>query len=109
MTRACVVEACESETRGAQGMCNAHYLRWRKHKHGDPMVDGWEVRRWDLVDKNGPLFNDRGPCWLWTGRKTADGYGRVQVAGRQKMVHRWSYELLVGPVPDGLELDHLCR
>jgi len=49
-------------------------------------------------------------CWLWTrtvvGQK---GYGRFVWQGRGTLAHRVSYELHVGPVPDGLELDHLCR
>ena len=47
-------------------------------------------------------------CWLWTGR-THDGYGYVSWAGRNRRVHRLMYELLVGPIPDGLHIDHLCR
>ncbi len=39
----------------------------------------------------------------------ADGYGRPRVDGRRVMAHRAVYEILVGPIPDGLELDHLCR
>lgn len=46
-----------------------------------------------------------GGCWTWTGALTAQGYGRF----RGRVAHRRLYELLVGPVPDGLELDHLCR
>ena len=47
-------------------------------------------------------------CWVWEGA-TADGYGRINVAGRLNLTHRVSYELFVGPVPAGLTLDHLCR
>jgi len=47
-------------------------------------------------------------CWLWTGSKTR-GYGNVGHKGRNVYAHRLTYELLVGPIPPGLELDHLCR
>lgn len=50
-----------------------------------------------------------GDCWIWTGHKNRCGYGRLTVDGRRIAAHRLAYELLVGPVPDGLELDHLCR
>lgn len=53
-------------------------------------------------------FSDTG-CWLWQGAAGPNGYGGVRVNGRQLSAHRRSYELLVGPIPDGLELDHLCR
>lgn len=47
-------------------------------------------------------------CWNWTGRKTHDGYGRTEHQGAT-YVHRISYELFVGPIPQGYEVDHLCR
>lgn len=48
-------------------------------------------------------------CWEWTGAKTASGYGKVLTFRSIRAAHRVLYELLVGPVPEGLELDHLCR
>src|SRR5687767_12328790 len=53
---------------------------------------------------------DRTPtCWLWTGYVAPHGYGRVRYQGKQYGVHRLMYALLVGPIPEGLQLDHLCR
>lgn len=53
-------------------------------------------------------------CWLWTAAVSREGYGvfgAERVGGRNRFVHshRYAYELLVGPIPDGLHLDHLCR
>jgi hypothetical protein len=48
-------------------------------------------------------------CIVWTGGKNDQGYGHVNVNGRRIYVHRLSYELHVGPIPDGLVIDHLCR
>lgn len=48
-------------------------------------------------------------CWKWTGPVLATGYGRIMANGRMVYVHRLVYEHFIGPVPDGLELDHLCR
>lgn len=45
-------------------------------------------------------------CWLWLGTLDNKGYGRI---GRGSLAHRVAYELVVGPIPEGLELDHLCR
>lgn len=50
-----------------------------------------------------------GGCWLWTATKNNKGYGQFSSRGRMMLAHRWAYELFVGAVPDGLELDHLCR
>jgi hypothetical protein len=48
-------------------------------------------------------------CWLWTA-STQRGYGAFAVrAGKLIRAHRFSYELLVGPIPEGLVIDHLCR
>ena len=48
-------------------------------------------------------------CWLWTGYKNEKGYGRFQFKGRFTASHRVAYELLVGSIPGGMEIDHLCR
>lgn len=60
-------------------------------------------RFWNKVDVGHPLG-----CWVWTAWKD-DGYGRIDVDGRGVMAHRWSYQALVGPIPEGMQLDHLCR
>ena len=48
-------------------------------------------------------------CWHWTGWSSRDGYGRFQVRTKGPMAHRFGYEMLVGPIPEGLTLDHLCN
>lgn len=72
-------------------------------------------RLWAKVDKNGPIpaaRPDLGPCWQWTSRPDGKGYGQINAGKRPtKMLraHRVAYELSVGLIPDGLQLDHLCR
>ena len=70
-------------------------------------------RFWARVDLNGPspaARPDLGPCWVWLAKLDADGYGSFFV-GRKRFVkaHRWAYGVTRGPIPDSLELDHLCR
>jgi HNH endonuclease len=48
-------------------------------------------------------------CVEWTGGTFQSGYGRISVNAKGRRVHRVVYELLVGPIPEGLTLDHLCR
>lgn len=60
----------------------------------------WE-RFWPKV-----LISDG--CWEWTAGKDNRGYGRFQADGF-RLAHRWAWFILNGPIPDGLELDHLCR
>lgn len=53
---------------------------------------------------------DRTPyttCWGWRGRHNPDGYALVGKAGY--VVHRLTYAAVRGPIPEGCELDHLCR
>lgn len=48
-------------------------------------------------------------CWEFQGYLDRDGYGRVNYERRQSMAHRVAYELAIGEIPEGLEIDHLCR
>lgn len=48
-------------------------------------------------------------CWLWTGFLRRDGYGQLRVDGKRPAAHRFSYELHIGQIPGGLEIDHICR
>lgn len=54
---------------------------------------------------------DENACWNWIGALNSKGYGCISTGGKNKngLVHRVSYELHVGPIPDGLTIDHLCR
>lgn len=48
-------------------------------------------------------------CWPWLSDVTRAGYGRITIDYKRYMAHRVAYELWVGPIPEGLQLDHLCR
>lgn len=48
-------------------------------------------------------------CWRWTGRLNDGGYGLGWYEGRDWRMHRLTYLLVYGPIPEGLHLDHLCR
>lgn len=54
-------------------------------------------------------FTEAAGCWEWQASRRPDGYGQVSVDGRMRLAHRVLYEVLVGPIPDGLESDHVCR
>ena len=47
-------------------------------------------------------------CWLWTG-STSDGYAQMTIKGRTEKMHRYIYEACAFGIPDGLQIDHLCR
>lgn len=68
-------------------------------------------RWWANVDKSGPVPEcapHLGPCWLWTATPK-NAYGLFLLNDKTVRAHHAGYVLLVGPVPEGLELDHLCR
>lgn len=48
-------------------------------------------------------------CWEWSAAKSANGYGRVKVKGQLLTTHRVVYELLIGEIPAGCVLEHLCK
>lgn len=48
-------------------------------------------------------------CWVWTACRSTNGYGKVGLNGKSCLAHRVAYEGLVGPIPAGTEIDHLCR
>lgn len=109
---ACVADEC-GRTVWARGLCTKHYQRWKKNGSWErPPVsplDRWLAK----VDKSGPVPEyapHLGPCWIWTAAIfTATGYGQFNANGKPGSAHRWGYEALVAPVPDDLQLDHLCR
>ncbi len=72
-----------------------------------------EERFWTKVIKDGPVpahAPHLGPCWTWTAAHTKAGYGQFYVGNSVwSSAHRYVYELVVGPIPAGLEIDHLCR
>lgn len=95
----------------ADDLCREHYVRAReemaraiKWKPVGPLA-----RYWAYADRSG------GPeaCWLWTANVHApSGYGSIfDQDARPKLAkaHRWAYERFVGPIPDGLEIDHTCH
>ncbi len=86
------------------------YLRHALAREGDKLAE----RFWLQVDKDGPVVReDIGPCWLWAGSKSRTGYGRFHLSagGKRRAIgaHCVAWLLQVGPIPEELELDHLCR
>lgn len=77
------------------------YLRGHNPKGTLPTL---EARFWQKVDR-GRLQD----CWLWLGSIDKCGYGRFWVGDRLDGAHRFAWELFIGPIPEGYELDHLCR
>ena len=98
----------------AKGLCNSHWAQQHRGERLTPIrtQETAEARFWRHTQKGGP-----DECWVFTGNgkgsgraaKQGCGYGQLYHGGRKQMAHRFAYELLVGPIPTGLQLDHLCR
>ena len=111
MATTCELPDCDSPRyQGKYLLCCKHYKR--KKKYGDPyftkrIFNNAEARFWSYVTKTDT-------CWFWSGPKSktnrpnAKYYGYLEIDGKNIKAHRFSYELLVGPIPDGLTLDHLA-
>lgn len=68
------------------------------------------ARFWAKVNPCGPVHPTLGSaCWLWTAAVGSGGYGVVWQTGSLLYAHRFAYEAVIGPVPEGLHIDHLCR
>ena len=63
----------------------------------------------DVLDRFWAKVVKTDGCWVWIGAHIPDGYGSFSANGRVGLAHRFSYTQFVGPIPEGLQLDHLCR
>lgn len=92
-----------------RGYCRGHYWRLKNGGLREDIPLGAIPRRdpaarfWAKVDKR------LDGCWLWRGAGDHLGYGRFYLDGKPQLSHRVSYAWVHGPIPEGLELDHLCR
>ena len=105
-SRTCSVDICDGSV-SKRGWCNRHYLRW--YRHGHPLAGGTERVLDDSPDRFWSKVDKSGDCWLWTAATNSRGYGVTWSDGALGLAHRRSYTDAKGPIPDGMELDHLCR
>jgi hypothetical protein len=104
----CSVEGCDRPFR-AKGLCSTH---WRRQKEGQPLdtpiLDKRRGTPDERFDRKWVLDPDTG-CHLWQDHLVS-GYGQFRIRrGTQIMAHIYAYERAMGPVPDGMVLDHICH
>ena len=99
----CSVDGC-NRTAAARGWCHRHYNRWHAGRELGPAGSLHDpvVLFWSKVDKTDT-------CWRWTGSVSDAGYGVFSVKGKLRGAHRVSYEMNVGPIPDGMHIHHRCE
>lgn len=114
MQSRCSIEGCAKPIT-SRALCSGHYQRLKRHGH--PLAGGPSRR--DMRADRDPLqaatdrfmanfSRDEHGCWIWQRSTAKSGYAAFFYDGRPVHAHRWSYQRFVGPIPDGLVIDHLC-
>lgn len=99
----------------SRGLCNPHGIMQRRGEPLRPVQDRTgPLKRADSERFDSKLRPAPDGCVLWVGGKTQGGYGMFSAPGkradtRKVMAHRWAYERAGGMIPDGYDIDHLCR
>lgn len=97
----CAAGGCGEAVYSAR-LCQLHYQRLTRTGRLEPVSLVERLLGGYVVDENG--------CWIWQGQPgVTNGYGRISIANAVLYVHRVSYETFVGPIPEGLTIDHVCR
>lgn len=100
----CSIDGCDGNVFG-RGWCSLHWTRWRRY--GDPFEQ--QRIRGDLTARFWSKVSKTDTCWLWTGTLDVKGYGQFWDGRVIARAPRFAYTFLVGPIPEGLTIDHLCR
>lgn len=104
MTNAtCSVDTCEKSSRSS-GFCGAHEAR--NYRYGSPTG---APKRLTIHERALAKTVRLDGCWKWTGYHDPKGYGRLRDETGNHAAYRLVYEALVGPIPQGNVLDHMCH
>lgn len=114
--RSCLIGGCP-EYVVAKGYCNRHYLQLRngstrKIAYPSSRATTKSYARFQKLFVVGTASDHRpdlGSCWLGKAVVRRDGYWQFWLNGKHVYAHRFSYEHHKGSIPDGLDIDHLCR
>lgn len=106
----CAMEGCNHPVL-ARSLCRLHYNRLRRWGHLDEeqrSKEMFEHAKLDAVRAFWQSVDKRGDCWVWLG-SVHRGYGRISWLGQSRYVHRISFELAYGHIPEGMQIDHRCH
>jgi hypothetical protein len=108
MAKSCSIEGCENP-HTARGWCGMHCERWRRY--GDPLVLVGKGRpTTDALERFWSKVVSTDDCWLWTAKGVdLNGYAKFWMPTKTWRAHRFAYEEFVGPIPEGMVLDHICH
>lgn len=107
------IKKCTSCGEEKPGSYHYFYFDRKTGGHQDVCKDCKKLtsgrKRNSLEDVLNKYDIDSNGCWIYNGSSLSSGYGVFYYQSAGLMAHRISYQLLVGEIPDGLVLDHLCR
>jgi len=100
LPKTCSIPECGTKFY-ARGWCAKHYKRWLVY--GDPTFIQTPAFRFmrNVTKSDG--------CWEWTAHRMETGYASFYADGKYQLVHRFSYEMHIGPIPSGMQVDHICH
>lgn len=108
-----ICEECRKPVQGdrVRGRCRNCYRRHVYRLKRDGIFVPLPVAAADvpLAERLAAHTDKTATCWPWTGEITEKGYGVLHLNGKRVLAHRASYEAHVGPIPEGLVLDHVCH
>lgn len=99
----CSVEECDTDSR-TKGFCDKHYRRWKKNGSTELIIKNQDDRFIEKCEK----LTESG-CVIWIGSTDRNGYGHTLFNGKIEYAHRAAYIRDKGEIPEGLEIDHLCK
>jgi hypothetical protein len=105
----CSVNLCNSES-VSRGFCALHYGRW--YRGSTDLSRSQQGKRanslsWEARFKS--KYQETNGCWWWQSGLNKYGYGKFKREGKTVAAHIVAYELVYGPIPDGLQIDHICH
>lgn len=103
----CTISGCGKDYYYA-GVCSGHYSR-RLRAQGQASEEPLEERCYDPEQAFAARTTDTGDCIQWTGWLNPDGYGKFKTGGKSVAAHRYAWERVNPPIPEGMVIDHVCH
>lgn len=104
--KTCSIPSCGNKSL-ARGWCSRHWQRWKRH--GNPIAGQKDRPDATPEDRFWASITRTDDCWKWTELLNDGGYGLIRVGRKNVRAHRFAWELLVGDIPKGMQIDHRCR
>ena len=104
--RTCTIDGC-ARPHVAKGLCTLHYNRKKSGVDLNAPVKKYYSAPAEALKARTMPLTETG-CLLWMGSADVKGYGRIGIGGKPRLVHRFAWEQAHGPIPEGMQVDHMC-